>query len=300
MPPAGATHWAVAAAVAVATGLLLRGIGWLARHWRRTWRPVLGATVAATVLAQGIPVQAAGTSSAQVLQQSSPVGAVRAYAALRPDESVRDRAARAADLLVARGGLAKEHVVVAVPTGSGWVDPAAVAGLEERFGGDVATVSLQYASTPSWVAYLFQREAAEDGARELLDAVAARVSALPASRRPQLHLYGESLGAVAGQAALASPGRAGHVCSALWVGSPGGARAGVGREALVSNPDDPVVQATPWLAVRPTDAPAPWLPGVSYAQAAFDFVGSLAVPEGHGHRYGPDQVLALPTCPESD
>ena len=89
------------------------------------------------------------------------------------------------------------------------------------------------------------------------------------------------------------------MCSALWVGSPGGARTGVGREALVSNADDPVVHATPWLAVRPTEPDRPWLPVVSYAQSAFDFVGSLAVPEGHGHRYGPDQALAMPTCGRS-
>jgi uncharacterized membrane protein len=297
MPPAGPVHWAAAACVAVATGMLLRGIGWLARHRRRTWRPVLGAAVAVAFLAPAVPVQAVG-SSGQVLQQDSPVGAVRAYAAERADESLGQRAQRAADLLVSRGGLAKEHVVVAVPTGSGWVDPAAVTGFEERFRGDVATVSLQYATTPSWVAFLFQRDSANTGARALLDAVLARVDTLPEAERPQVHLYGESLGALAGQAAVSAPGRADRLCSALWVGSPGGGRAGVDREVLVSNADDPVVLATPWLAVRPAEADAPWLPGLSYAQAAFDFVGSLAVPEGHGHRYGTDQALAMPTCPK--
>ena len=72
-----------------------------------------------------------------------------------------------ADDLVTRGGLSKDHVVLMIPTGSGWVDPAAVDGFERRFHGDVALVGLQYAHTPSWVAFLFQRGAAEAGAREL-------------------------------------------------------------------------------------------------------------------------------------
>jgi uncharacterized membrane protein len=221
---------------------------------------------------------------------------VRAYGAERPGESLHERAERAADDLVARGGLSKDHVVLMIPTGSGWVDPAAVDGFEKRFGGDVALVGLQYAHTPSWVAFLFQREAAEAGARELERAVSARIDRLPAGRRPQLHLYGESLGALAGQAVLADPARADGICSALWVGSPGGATAGHGREASVANPSDPVVHATPALLVRPSAAGQPWLPGVSFVQASFDLVGALSVPSGHGHRYGIDQAEHLPTC----
>jgi uncharacterized membrane protein len=233
--------------------------------------------------------------SDRVLTTSSPLGAVRAYAAQRPDETLHQRAQRVADDLVARGGLTKSRVVVMVPTGSGWVDPAAVNGFERRFHGDVALVGMQYAATPSWVAFLFQRDVAEQGARELEAAVADRIAQLPQGVRPELHLYGESLGALAGQAVLADPVEAARVCSALWVGSPGGATAGRGREASVANPSDPVVHATPALLVRPT-ARGPWLPGVSFVQAAFDYVGSLSLPSGHGHRYGADQVEHLPGC----
>lgn len=297
MPPTGLPHWLVAVAVAAAVVGVVRTVRWAVRHPRRAWPPALGLAVAALLLGQALPVHAAGgVSTDRVLLQPSPTGAVRAYAAERDGESLASRANRAADLLVARGGLARDRVVVMVPTGSGWVDPAAVQGFEDRFGADVAMVGMQYASTPSWVAYLFQRGSAVEGARALLDAVTARVDALPADQRPDVHLYGESLGALAGQSALRAPGRAAQVCSALWVGSPGGASAGVGVERQVANADDPVVHATPWLAVRPSGSGTPWLPGVSYAQAAFDFVGSLGVPEGHGHRYGTDQVAALPNC----
>jgi uncharacterized membrane protein len=85
-------------------------------------------------------------------------------------------------------------------------------------------------------------------------------------------------------------------CSALWVGSPGGATAGHGREVSVANASDPVVHATPGLLLHPTTSGQPWLPGVSYLQSAFDFVGSLSLPSGHGHRYGAGQAAHLSTC----
>lgn len=296
-PVAGPWHWLVSAAVALLLVGVVRAVGWAVRNPRRSWRPVLGATVSALVLVPAVGAHAAGVGgSDRVLERESPAGAVRVYAAQRDGESLGQRASRAAEQLVEAGGLTRDRVVVMVPTGSGWVDPAAVDGFEARFGQDVAMVGMQYAATPSWFAYLFQRSSAEDGARALLDAVTERIEALPAAKRPLLHVYGESLGAMAGQAALRAPGRAAAVCSSLWVGSPGGATAGVGAEGQVANTDDPVVHATPSLAVHPTVDGAPWLPGISYAQAAFDFVGSLGVPEGHGHRYGPDQVAALPDC----
>ena len=285
-------------AVAGAALLLTRAARWVVRHRRRVWRPAVALGAMAALLAPAAPAQATAPTPGgdHVLTATSPWERCARMAPSAPGESLHQRAERVADDLVARGGLSKDHVVLMIPTGSGWVDPAAVEGFERRFGGDVALVGLQYAHTPSWVAYLFQRGAAEDGARELERAVTARIDRLPADRRPQLHLYGESLGALAGQAVLADPARASGICSALWVGSPGGATAGRGREASVANPSDPVVHATPRLLVRPSESGQPWLPGVSYLQSSFDLIGALSVPSGHGHRYGIDQAEHLPTC----
>ncbi|TPG16123.1 alpha/beta-hydrolase family protein [Pedococcus bigeumensis] len=295
--PDGIRHWVVAAVVVAAAVVLGHGVRQVVRLRRRAWRPMVAMAAMGALMAPAAPAQATTPTAAsnRALTASSPLGAVRAYAAERPGETLHQRAQLVADDLVAHGGLTKSRVVVMVPTGSGWVDPAAVDGFERRFHGDVALVGMQYAATPSWVAFLFQRDVAEQGARELEKAVADRIALLPPDARPQLHLYGESLGALAGQAVLAHPVEAARVCSALWVGSPGGATAGRGREASVANPSDPVVHATPALLVRPT-AGGPWLPGVSFAQAAFDYVGSLSLPSGHGHRYGADQVDHLPAC----
>jgi len=294
--------------VALATATALVGVGLGVRTaWRRRTRWSRRAVALTTGLAVSTfapasaqaSTQAAASVSDQVLLSPSSVGAVRAYAGL--DDSADDvtRARIAVDRLRAAGGLDRDHVVVAIPTGSGWVNPEFVAGLEKRFGADVATVSMQYDTRPSWVAFLLDREGAVAGARALLDEVTTAVGALPAAGRPQVHVVGESLGATAGQAALLAPDAA-HlrdaVCSTFWLGTPGGGRTGLPRETVAANADDPIVHARPSMVLAPSDADRPWLPVVSAVHAGADVVASLAVPAGAGHRYGDDQPERLRTC----
>jgi uncharacterized membrane protein len=298
MPLAGPHYWAVTLLVAALLGLLGVALRALWRERRRAWKPAVAVAAAIAMLGPQSPVHASdfGARSDRPLEQSSAVRAVRVYADDTTGATLAERARVAADRLVAAGGLEKSRVVIAIPTGSGWVDPAAVEGFERRFRGDVATVAVQYAATPSWFAYLFNRDVAEASAAALFDAVADRIETLPEQDRPDLHVYGESLGAVAGQAIFDKAGESERVCSVLWVGSPGGITAGLPREATLANDDDPVVHATPDLMVRPTVEGRPWLPAVSYLHAGLDLVGSLTVPAGSGHRYGPSQADALPTC----
>ncbi|MFW5472718.1 alpha/beta-hydrolase family protein [Knoellia sp. CPCC 206450] len=289
---------------ALGTAALLVGAGLGVRAaWRRRtrWSRRGAAIVTGLAVSTFAPAsaQAAAPVSDQVLLAPSGVGAVRAYAGL--DDSADDaaRARIAVDRLRAAGGLDRDHLVVAIPTGSGWVNPEFVAGLERRFGADVATVSMQYDTRPSWMAFLLDREGAVAGARALLDEVTAAVDALPEAGRPQLHVVGESLGATAGQAALLAAD-ASHlretVCSTFWLGTPGGGRTGLPRETVAANVDDPIVHARPALVLIPSDTDRPWLPVVSGVHAAADVVASLAVPAGAGHRYGDDQPTRLRTC----
>ncbi|AKU16626.1 alpha/beta-hydrolase family protein [Luteipulveratus mongoliensis] len=302
MAPLGLADWAGMAATIGSVVLLGRGVRLAWRKRARLWRPVLALAVATSVMVPMTPSHAAGgqgTSEGQVLMDPSPVGAVRTYAAMTGRESVTARAQRAADQLVRAGGLHRSRVVLVIPTGSGWVDPNLVDGLEHRFGADVAMVGMQYSSSPSWMAYVFDQDGATRGARALFDAVSARIQSLPANQRPDLHVYGESLGATAGQAIFTGPGgraRTHQVCSALWVGTPGGDTTGLLKESSVANDDDPIVHTNPSMLFEPPDNGRPWLPVVSLMQAGVDFVSSLAVPTGAGHRYGPEQANALQTC----
>lgn len=290
-------------ATAAVIGLVL-GIRWVWHHRARWWRPAAALGVVAMLCGAAPPAEAATASAAasapeQVLRQAPTHGAVRAYADLAEQPDVTTRASLAVDRLVRHGGLSRRHLVIAVPTGSGWVDPALVTGLEQRFGKEVATVAMQYDDRPSWLSYLVGKHDAEVGARALFDAVTGVLDRLPAGKRPQVHVVGESLGATAGQAIFQGPQGAAHrkrVCSTMWVGTPGGQGVGAPREVMVANPDDPIVHARPSMLVKPPGDGRPWLPVVSGVQAATDYVGALAVPTGSGHRYGPGQAMQLPTC----
>lgn len=304
MDPLSLTDIGVAAATAAVIVGFVHGVRWVWRRRPRVSRRVVAAVAGLSMLSFAPSAQADTTAAApvsdQILVTPSPVGAVRAYAGISDSADNSARARIAVDRLVAAGGLTRGHLLVAIPTGSGWVNPEFVGGTERRFGADVATVSMQYDTRPSWVAFLVNRDGAIDGASALLEAVAAKVSAMPEAQRPQVHVVGESLGATAGLAALGDP-EAGAVrevvCSTFWLGIPGGdGRTGLPRETIAANADDPVVHASPSMLFTPTGEGRPWLPVVSFVHAGADFIESLGVPAGSGHRYGSDQPDRLQTC----
>jgi uncharacterized membrane protein len=194
------------------------------------------------------------------------------------------------------GGFDRGHVVVAAPTGSGWIDANAVAGFESVYGGDVALVAVQYSSTPSWVTFVLDRDAAIDAAAALVAAVRSHLDTLDPAHRPQLHVYGQSLGAV-GVAAAFDGGTAPGRCEALLAGPPAGSVRAEGGTVL-ANSSDPVIRWQPSLLWSPpdlsrarVDAPLPaWLPVIGFLQTTVDLLFALDAAPGHGHRYGPDQA----------
>jgi uncharacterized membrane protein len=194
------------------------------------------------------------------------------------------------------GGFEREVLAVIITTGTGWVNPAVPAALEYLYGGDSATVAMQYSYLPSWISFVADRSRAADAADVLVGAVRERLSAMPEAERPQLLVYGESLGAHGVEAAfgglaellaatdgvlLAGPPRTSpiwqEVMAAREPGSPawqpvyrdgdsvrfaqhgGDLPAGAGRPELVylQNASDPVVFWSPELLYRKPD----WLEG---------------------------------------
>jgi uncharacterized membrane protein len=114
-------------------------------------------------------------------------------------------------------------LMVALPTGTGYVNYAAVSVLEMLSRGDCATVAMQYAARPSPLS-LDRVAEGRAHARLLLDAIGARLRTLPADRRPRLLLFGESLGAWTSQDAFIGQGTQGlvdlGVDHAIWIGTP--------------------------------------------------------------------------------
>lgn len=336
----GPAHWITAIMVAVATFAVLRLSGLaVARIFRRlgpirsvsalavcavTLQLFVGPTiwdrltrsysasnsVVDLTLARPVAPTLSGSSHSQISWESLGTQgrrfvtgqgtSIRTYVGIESAAEVNERAALAVAELRRAGGFERSALVVAVPTGSGWIDANAVAGFEERFHGDVAVVGMQYSAAPSWVTFLFDRTAADTSARALLDAVTTHLQSLPTSTRPNLYLYGQSLGAVGGSAAFDSAER---VCGALWAGPPARTIPTPGATVL-ANSSDPVVRWSPQLIWRApdlratrTDAPRPaWIPLVSFLQTSLDLAAALSVPAGHGHRYGVDQGTELPRC----
>ncbi|WP_182354356.1 alpha/beta hydrolase [Flaviflexus huanghaiensis] len=127
---------------------------------------------------------------------------IRVYAGLESAETVQERAELVVDELERTGAFDRSVLVVATPTGSGWLEPQTIDSIEYLHGGDTAIASMQYAYTPSWVSFIFDEDAPVASATALTDAVHARWSELPEDDRPQLVVYGLSLGAHGGQAAF--------------------------------------------------------------------------------------------------
>ncbi len=146
---------------------------------------------------------------------------VRVYVGLNAAEEPAERAALAVAELERIGGFDRSHLVIAMPTGTGWMDPAAFETLEYLQRGDVATLAIQYSYLQSWLSLLVEPEYSTEAGRALFSAVYTRWKQLPEATRPELFLYGLSLGAYSSQQSMRlheiidEP-----VSGALWVGPP--------------------------------------------------------------------------------
>src|SRR3954452_23881654 len=146
---------------------------------------------------------------------------VRVYAGLATADDVADRADLAVRELQRAGGLDRSALVVVTTTGTGWVDPAASSSLEYELDGDTAMIAMQYSYLPSWLSFLVDQAKARDAGRALFDAVYGAWSQLPVDDRPQLYVFGESLGTFGGEAAFSGLADIqNRTDGVLWAGPP--------------------------------------------------------------------------------
>lgn len=192
---------------------------------------------------------------------------VRAYIGAGPQGvDLREEAERAIEELVALGGFDRAVLNVVTGTGRGWVNENQSQALEYMWGGDTATVSLQYSYLPSWMSFLLDGDRAQDAGRALFDAVYAHWIELQQSERPLLVVSGESLGSYGGEAAFSgAQDLATRTDGALFVGP----SAGNGLWSRFTSERDPgTPEVLPVVdggeivrfADRPEDwdAPGPW------------------------------------------
>jgi uncharacterized membrane protein len=146
---------------------------------------------------------------------------IRIYSGVATADDVESRAQRAVDDLERAGGFERARLLVATTTGRGWLDAGALTSFEYIAGGDSAIVAMQYSYVPSGLSYLVDQSRARAAGRELFDAVYERWTALPTDGRPELYVFGESLGSFGAEAAFSGEYDLGNrVTGALFVGPP--------------------------------------------------------------------------------
>lgn len=121
---------------------------------------------------------------------------LRVYVGLRSRPTMRQRARLALEELERTGAFERSVLVVATPTGTGWIDPSGVDTLEYLHAGDTAIVALQYSYLPSWLTIIVDPERPTEAARLLFNEVYGHWKNLPKDSRPRLYLHGLSLGAL--------------------------------------------------------------------------------------------------------
>lgn len=121
---------------------------------------------------------------------------VRVYVGLNSAESPEARARLALAELKRAGGFERSVLVLATPTGSGWIDPAGQDTVEYLMRGDIATVAVQYSYLNSPLALMMKGAYGAETARAVFREIYGYWTTLPAESRPRLFLNGMSLGSL--------------------------------------------------------------------------------------------------------
>lgn len=121
---------------------------------------------------------------------------IRVYVGLNAAETAQERAELALAELIRVDGFERSVLVIATPTGRGWVDPAAQDTVEYLHRGDIATIAAQYSYLPSHLSLIAEGEYGVESARALFTTVYDYWTTLPHDERPRLYLFGLSLGAL--------------------------------------------------------------------------------------------------------
>ena len=236
-----------AAPLVVAAGVLAAGYVWAARQAERaaTVTEPAYATLPETPYVTGGPGSAVPFATlaregrrftskvlsreeiAQVMGEPAKADPIRAFVGLPTAPTVAARVAILMAELERMGAFERDLLVLVSPTGSGYINYVAAEAVEYLTLGSSAIVGVGYSVLPSLMS-MRQTELAVVQNRAVLDAVTARLRAIPEHRRPRLVVYGESLGANTMQDVWCGEGVPGlqrdGVAAALFLGTPAAGR----------------------------------------------------------------------------
>jgi len=164
---------------------------------------------------------------------------IRVYVGLPAADTPGARARLALEELKRTGGFDRSILIVVTPTGTGWIDPAAMDSVEYLRAGDVASVAVQYSYLSSPLSLLAEPEYGAETARALFLEIYGYWTSLPEERRPKIFLHGLSLGSLNSERSAGFIDMLGDpIAGALWSGPP--FESDVWRRiADARNPDSP-------------------------------------------------------------
>ena len=169
---------------------------------------------------------------------------LRVYVGYRSADSFVVRAQLALQELIRVGGFERSKLIIATPTGTGWLDPSAVDTIEYIHRGDTAIVAMQYSYLPSWLTLWLDPQKARASAAALYRAIHAHWRTLPVGSRPDLYLYGLSLGSHGAEISIDIPSLISNPIQGGVFAGPPFLNAISPRLARVRNPGSPY-----WLPV---------------------------------------------------
>ncbi|KPQ08506.1 MAG: putative membrane protein [Rhodobacteraceae bacterium HLUCCA12] len=219
-------------------------------------------------------------STAEIAEVAGPDGPevktpARVYVGLNSARTPEESATLALDELRRIDAFSREVLVIATPTGTGWVHPASVSPMEFLWRGDVASVSVQYSYLPSWLTLLVDPDYGVATARAVFAAIRDHWQSLPPDSRPRLYLNGLSLGSRNSELSFEVWGILGTPFDgAFWIGP------------TFTNP---LWQA--FTARRTPTSPA-WRPVVGSGNLV-RFATQQGIPDHGYHPWGPVRLLYL-------
>ena len=146
---------------------------------------------------------------------------IRVYVGRANGDTATERAELALAELKRLNAFDRKVLIVASPTGTGWMDPGSHDPVEFMHNGDIATVSAQYSYLQSPLALVLETKTGLDQATALLETVHEYWKTLPQDSRPRLYAHGLSLGAWSSMYATNLFRLVGDpIDGAFWVGPP--------------------------------------------------------------------------------
>jgi uncharacterized membrane protein len=115
---------------------------------------------------------------------------------------VEGRAELVLEELKRTGAFDRKAIIIGSTTGTGWLDPNAVDHVDFMYNGDNAIAGVQYSYLPSWISLFADQEIVQETSQEVFSTIHDYWVTLPEDSRPELYLFGLSLGSFGAESVL--------------------------------------------------------------------------------------------------